>query len=355
MIVNVVRGCRLDSDVQRWWQAAQLGNPRLDSPYFCPDFTVAVSSVRNDVYVAELEDEGERLALFPFQRTWYGVGRPVGGPVCDLQGVISPRQDLAIDPRWLARACGVRFWNLPCVPESQSTFREWRTLPVDAPYMDLCNGFEAYCDQRRAAGSHQVRDTQAQLRRLERKVGPVRIEYDLVDEKVLDTLFVWKSEQYRATGMADGLRGGWIPRLLRKIYQTKGKHFGGMLTALYAGDHLVAAHFGMRSAQVIHWWYPAYDREFGSYSPGLILCLELAREACSRGISRIDLGYGDEPYKRGFMSGAVQVGKVMVDVTTLGRSMRKGWGMGREIIKATPLAMPARRALRPVRRWLCGD
>jgi CelD/BcsL family acetyltransferase involved in cellulose biosynthesis len=348
MLVNVIPACQLSSEVQQWWRTTQNANPRLDSPYFCPEFTAAVDSVRDDVYIAVIENQRGVVTVFPFQRTWYGVGRPVGGPVCDFQGIIS-RQDLTLDPRWLARCCGVQFWDLPCVLTWQSTFQSWQTSTIDAPYMELSCGFEAYCDQRRAVESHQVRDTQRQLRRLGRKVGPVHFEYDIVDKRVLDTLFLWKSAQYRATGMPDGLHGGWIPRLLHRIYETKSKHFSGVLSALYAGDHLVAAHFGMQSERVLHWWYPAYDPKFSTYSPGLILCLELAREACSRGISRIDLGYGYEPYKLGFMSGSTSVAEVAVDATSLARSMRRGWRFARKLIKATPLAAQARRALRSIR------
>jgi CelD/BcsL family acetyltransferase involved in cellulose biosynthesis len=218
--------------------------------------------------------------------------------------------------------------------------------------MDLSNGFEAYSDERRAAGSHQVRESRRKSRRLAREVGPVRFEYDVASKGVMETLLAWKSKQYSATGKADVLRMKWVSQLLYRIHETKGERFSGVLSALYAGDRLVAAHFGMRSQRVLHWWYPAYDPEFASHSPGLILCLELAREASLRGIARIDLGYGDERYKLGFMSGATQVAHVAVDATEWARNLRNGWRSARKLIKATPLAVPARRAMRPIRRWL---
>ena len=351
MLVNVVPGKQLPGKVQEWWRTAQCANPRLDSPYFCPEFTAVVSNVRGDVYVAVIEDLGGIVGVLPFQRTGWGAGRPAGGPVSDFQGIIS-RHDLALDPQWLGRCCGVRFWDFPNVLASQNTFQSWQKLTVDAPYMELGCGFETYCNQRRAAGSRQVRETQRKSRRLADEVGPVRIEYDVADKEVLKTLFLWKGEQYCAAGKYDGLRQGWIPELLHRIHDTKAKHFGGLLSALYAGDHLLALHFGMQSERVLHWWYPVYNREFESYSPGLILCLELAREASLRGISRIDLGYGDERYKLGFMTGATQVCEVAVDSTALARTLRGGWQVVRKLIKATPLAVPARQALRSIRRWL---
>jgi CelD/BcsL family acetyltransferase involved in cellulose biosynthesis len=70
---------------------------------------------------------------------------------------------------------------------------------------------------------------------------------------------------------------------------------------------LVAAHFGIRSRRIWHWWFPAYDREFARYSPGLILLVEMMRAAEGLGLERIDLGRGEALYKRRLMTGAATV------------------------------------------------
>ncbi|HKQ37802.1 MAG TPA: GNAT family N-acetyltransferase [Verrucomicrobiae bacterium] len=351
MLIRIVPGRQLAGEVQDWWLEAQRGNPALSSPYFSPEFTAAVSGVRDDIYVAVVEDKGAIVAILPFQRTRWGAGRPVGGPVSDFQGIIS-HGDVALDPQWLGRGCGVRFWDFPHMLPGQKTFRAFEKLTVDSPYLDLAAGFDAYCGSRRAAGSHQIRETQRKARRLGEEVGPLRFELDVVDKRVLQTLFMWKGQQYSATGKYDGLKQGWIPQLLHRIHDTRKADFAGVLSALYAGEHLVAAHFGMRSERVLHWWYPVYNREFERYSPGLILCLELARAAGLRGIARIDLGYGDERYKLGFMSGAIKVSKVAVDATGFAHALRTGWRVACKLVKATPLAAPARQALGPLRRLL---
>jgi CelD/BcsL family acetyltransferase involved in cellulose biosynthesis len=354
MKVSVSPATRLDDEVTEWWTAAQAADPELGSPYFCPGFTAAVASVRNDVFVGVVRDGSRIVAVLPFQRNWWGAGRPVGGPVCDFQGIIA-EHDLELDPRWLARGCAVRFWDFPNTLGWQRTFASNHVDVVESPYMDLSRGFEAYCDERRAAGSYQIRESHRKGRKLAREVGPLRFEYDAKDPRVMETLLLWKSKQYQATGKPDGLQGGWVRELLDLICDTKEQNFSGLVSALYAGDQLVAAHFGMRSRHVLHWWYPAYDADFGSYSPGLTLCLELAREAASHGISRIDLGYGDERYKLGFISGATRVARVAVDATVGARSLRNGWKGARSLVRATPFAAPARRALRPIRRWLSLD
>jgi CelD/BcsL family acetyltransferase involved in cellulose biosynthesis len=121
------------------------------------------------------------------------------------------------------------------------------------------------------------------------------------------------------------------------------------------GDRLAAVNLCMRSNHVLHSWFPAYDVEFSKYSVGLILLVETARAAESLGIKRIDLGKGDEPYKRDFMSGATMVAEGSVERSPLTYRARSGWHHAREYVKASPLADSARRLarwLRPAHAWL---
>jgi CelD/BcsL family acetyltransferase involved in cellulose biosynthesis len=73
----------------------------------------------------------------------------------------------------------------------------------------------------------------------------------------------------------------------------------GQAQVLLAGEKLVAAHFGLRSRRTLAWWFPVYESAFAAYSPGTILCLELARALGEQRLSLIDLGKGDEDYKAG--------------------------------------------------------
>jgi CelD/BcsL family acetyltransferase involved in cellulose biosynthesis len=59
----------------------------------------------------------------------------------------------------------------------------------------------------------------------------------------------------------------------------------------------VAVHLGLLGKDRLSWWFPAYDPDFGRYSPGLILLLDLINEASSRGIPLVDLGRGEHDYK----------------------------------------------------------
>src|SRR5690606_28472796 len=97
----------------------------------------------------------------------------------------------------------------------------------------------------------------------------------------------------------------WARQLVEHLRTIEGERFAGVLSALYVGDTLAAAHFGIRTRRVLHYWIPAYNHELSRYSPGLLALVELARAASERGIERIDLGTGEERYKLRAATGAM--------------------------------------------------
>jgi CelD/BcsL family acetyltransferase involved in cellulose biosynthesis len=86
-----------------------------------------------------------------------------------------------------------------------------------------------------------------------------------------------------------------------------------MLSLLYAGETLVAGHFGMRSSTVWHYWFPAYDRQFARFSPGLALLLKMAQHAEELGLRCIDLGTGMSLYKKRLMNASVSVAEGSIE------------------------------------------
>jgi CelD/BcsL family acetyltransferase involved in cellulose biosynthesis len=82
---------------------------------------------------------------------------------------------------------------------------------------------------------------------------------------------------------------------------------------LYAGDRPVAGHLGLRSSTSCSYWFPAYDVEFQPYSPGGYLLLRLAETHAQMGVRYLDLGPGEELYKRRFASTQVWLAEGSVD------------------------------------------
>jgi CelD/BcsL family acetyltransferase involved in cellulose biosynthesis len=133
---------------------------------------------------------------------------------------------------------------------------------------------------------------------------------------------------------------------LKRYTQRKRTILLGCYQLLYAGDRLVAGHFGMRSRTVWHCWFPVYDMEMANYSPGLILHLKMAAHAPSAGLHTIDLDRGRSEYKTRLMSKAIVVAHGSVDR----RYSRRIAQNFRIAVAKSPLAAPARPLVRLARR-----
>jgi CelD/BcsL family acetyltransferase involved in cellulose biosynthesis len=294
-----------DADLARWSEIRGT-IPELASPFFTPQYTIAVSSIRSDVRVAILEDGGRIVGFFAHQRGRSQAGRPVGGPLCDFQGLVSER-DIVCDARELLRQAGLRSWRFDHLASGQTVFWPHLRRVSLSRSIDLTSGFDLYAASRRRDGTKQMRSVANLSRKLAREWGPIHFQKQ--DDRLvsLRQVLTWKSAQYLRSGLVDAFRYRWMVELLEVLLETREKEFAGILSTLSAGDRMVAAHMGIRSTDVWHYWITAYDPEFRRYSPGLILLTEMARAAPSLDIHRIDLGKGDELYKRRFANQAVEV------------------------------------------------
>jgi CelD/BcsL family acetyltransferase involved in cellulose biosynthesis len=354
MKITVLPAAQLTAAHLDAWDRFQRADPALDSPYFRPEFTQAVAAVRADVRVALLEEGGEIGGFFPFQRGRLGTARPVGGKMCDFQGVIA-RRGLDFDAGALVRACGLHAWDFDHVPAAQTRFGPWQLATADSPFMDLSRGFDAYrahCDR---PGPMSFKRLAEKARKMERQIGPLRFVAHAAEPQALAALLVWKSAQYRRKKVTDVFAFGWTVQLLERVLAERSPAFRGMLHALYAGDQLAAVELILRSYGVCHSWFPAYNPDLARYSPGLLLVVEQAKAAQHMGVRRIDLGKGVADYKAYFMNGASVVTEGCVAPRSLVRWLRIGWRRTHAWAKAGLLGGPVRLAgrwTRPLRGWL---
>jgi CelD/BcsL family acetyltransferase involved in cellulose biosynthesis len=173
----------------------------------------------------------------------------------------------------------------------------------------------------------------------------VRFSAHSSDTAALAWLVERKREQYASTGARDHFADPRHRNLLRLLMDTQGSGCAGMLSTLRMGDHLVAAHFGIRSQHVLHWWFPVYDPAFAAYGPGWIMLRELALAAPELGLERIDLGRGDDEYKRRARTGEVQVAVGLVTGTEVRRVARRARRTAVNAAKASPMAPMLRRVV----------
>jgi CelD/BcsL family acetyltransferase involved in cellulose biosynthesis len=261
------------------------------------------------------------------------VALPVGSRLSDFHGVIAADR-FQFDPLDLLRACGLSSWRFDHLLSSQAPLSKFGYRHADSPFIDLASGFDAYWGKL----SSGFRTSQRRRRiNAERELGPVRFEPDVRDASVFAQLCTWKREQYKHTKVLDVLGVNWVRELLEQILTFRGREFSAMLSVLYAGETPLAICYLLRSGSVLHSWFPAYDREYGRYSPGMQLNMEILRAAPSLGITRVDLGKGKEEYKRTLQTGAIQVSEGAVDRSSLKTGARSAWWAVRNRLQDSPL------------------
>ncbi|MDH6196227.1 CelD/BcsL family acetyltransferase involved in cellulose biosynthesis [Mycobacterium frederiksbergense] len=329
------------------WHALRSANPALDSPYFHPEFAAAVHASGPSVSVVVMRSfAGEISALLPGHR----VGRrlyPVGWPGADFQGpVLAPGtklrpMDLLVD--------GVREFEFDHLLPQGPGFDPWTIASQSSPYLDTTGGLDGYL----ARASRSGRDNMGQARRraakAERTYGPVRFAADVVDHEVLARVIELKRAQYAATGSRDYFAKPARIDLMHRLLQTRGSGFGGILSTMHIGDQLVAAHFGIRSDHVLHWWFPVYDPAYAQLSPGWILLRELVAATPGLGVLRIDLGRGDDEYKRRAKTGEILVSQGIVTRSSTRRMLRRARHSSINAAKASPAGPVLRQLARRLR------
>jgi CelD/BcsL family acetyltransferase involved in cellulose biosynthesis len=354
MSIRLIPGKQLTGELCARWDEIQRSNPTLSSPYFRPEFTQTVAAIRSDVEVAVIEGPDGIDAFFPFQRCGWGAAQPVAGRLSDFHGVIAA-PGFRIDCRTLLSGCKLSSWRFDHLLTSQQDFQPFMWTMADTTYIDLANtGYKGYLANRKQHTS-EIATTERKLRKLEREVGPLRLEWHSTDKQALETLLRWKSEQYLRTGLRDLFTFEWIRAFFDRLLQQDSPGLKGLFSGLYAGDRLVAAHLGMSSHHVLHWWFPSYDRELSKYSPGLGMILMILQAGADHGITRLDFGKGDEEYKFKFATGIDQVAEGTVNLRLSTHLMHRTWQATRDWVRSSPLHGPTQAPLRWVRRmrdWL---
>ncbi|MEM7199825.1 MAG: GNAT family N-acetyltransferase [Planctomycetota bacterium] len=316
------------------WRAIQRDCPDLHTPFFSPEYVAAVAAHRDDIGVAVLRDGADDVGFLPFQRSAQGIGRGVGGRLCEFHGVVAP-PSLGWDPAQLLDACDLRAWHFDHLLTRGAALRPYEWGDTGSPYMDLSSGFDAYHTALRARGSRQVSQALRKARKLEREVGPLRFELRSADRSILAQLMAWKAEQQRNTGRLVMFDYPWVVETLQRIQTTETADFAGWLSVLYLGDRPIASHLGMRSHGVLHWWFPSYDRDYERFSPGLILLVRIAEAANDAGVRQIDLGKGTERYKTSFRSDDRMIAEGMVHRHRSQAALRRSWYRAKRWIRAS--------------------
>jgi CelD/BcsL family acetyltransferase involved in cellulose biosynthesis len=348
MQINSLKWPELTSEQIRAWSALQRADSTFASPFFRPEFAALVAGVRPEVEVAVFENGRRCVGFWPYHRDSRNVAHCIGLHLSDYEGmVIEP--ELVWPPEDVLRQCGLAAWSFGHLIPSLAPLRQFHWSYSESPVIDVNGGFDKYREQKRRGGSLILKRASQKFRKIEREVGEIRFLAQCKDRRLLDTVIELKRAQYRRIRSIDHLAAQWTRELLRSIAEFDNGEFAGMLSALFAGDHLVAAHLGIRSGKVLHGWFPVYDREFEKYSPGMLFWIRLVEQSATLGIETIDLGCGDERYKGRLKTGDIRLAEGAVDLRIATRGLRRAcWWTGR-LIRSSTLAPPLRCVVRSAR------
>ena len=351
MKVSVIRPQELDDTQIKNWNTIQLSEPSLASPYFCPNFTLAAAECIEDVFVAVLENDSKEIGYFPFQRKSQFIGGPVGGMLSDYQAVII-NSDTEWDASSLIQKCGLGVWDFDHLISSQKPFEPFHQRSCHSPIMNISDGFEAYCQERKKSGAKRVSQFLRKSRKIENELENIRVEIFEKDPRVLNQIFLWKLEQCRRTGVVEFFNFIWARELVERIFYMREKNFSGLVSAMYHGDNIVAAHMGMRTETVLHYWFPTYNSEYSKYSPGGILLLHLAKALSKDNVKYIDLGKGEDIYKASFANSQIDLaeGSVMIPSLTASRVKLKRQFIN--YLRTSTMLKPAKNSYKYIRELL---
>ena len=121
MDVEVLSARSLRPTLCEVWTKLQLSNPDLTSPFFAPEFTMAVAAIRDSVEVAVIKVGNQIVAIFPFQRRTASLAASVAGVLSDYHGLIC-EPGFNCDLRELLRKCRLAGFDFDHVPASQGWF-----------------------------------------------------------------------------------------------------------------------------------------------------------------------------------------------------------------------------------------
>lgn len=299
---TVVRAKDLDAaHYTRWHQL--LAEAPVHSAFLSPDYAQAADTAFGNVHVG-IFDSGAGAAYLPFalpglRGKILRAASPAGEHFADYFGLVAS-PSFRISPQDLLAHCGLHAFLFTHLDDSQQTYG----LSGEKPARGLRirqqgeSGFIAELHER---DKKFANDTERRLKKLTRDHGELRFAVEAADGDTLDWVIARKLDQYRRTGKRKHpFSTSADHQFLRTLARIDHPHCRPRLTSLYCGERRIAAHFGLQCLDTLSYWFPVYDPELHSYSPGRLLLWETLRQAESLGIRCIDRGEGDTQAKRDF-------------------------------------------------------
>ena len=333
--IIVKRAHELTETDRTAWKDLRASNKATYSPYFHLDYTLLISDLRDDVFIACVYENELPIGFLPYQGQRFA--RPVGAPMTDYHGFIC-KEDSSFNTVEILKAVGIGAYHFSASVNSQmsSHFQS----EDDGVLMDLNAGAKMWREARDGSYRRHLKSNRRRIRKATEDIGEPRFVWKSKDQSVFDQLMAWKKQKFSETGKYDVLSADWTLELLSKLWQRNDDGLRCDMQALYFGDRLSAIDLGLSDGQTFHSWIVAYDGELHSYAPGIQLLEGLLDTADSLGYTRIDLGVGTDGYKRHYATEPVKAGTGFIaaqgSAAALSNLYSKAESFGQKALKDAP-------------------
>jgi len=287
------------SHIERWRELHKQ-ETALRSPFTTYEFCRSVDRVRGQVFVSVLEHRGKSQAFFAFERSsryFPGIARKPGGHLSDCYGIIGgSRQPLR--EQELLRAAGLSVFSFDHVPVQEQGMPVWRGIISHGLRVELAD-FDSYIQQLRNKNKKFVKDVERLGHQLVQQYGPVDFRWQTTNQSFeLERLIDRKRSQYLNSGNQDALQPAWTRRLLSELLDAQETDCQAILSTLYCGETWIASNLALVSGDLLHIWFPVYNRQVRRFGPGHILFFNILKSAADRGLRSVDFGGGVASYKK---------------------------------------------------------
>ena len=289
-----------------FWRGTVAQNPQYQQAFLTASFCEQVAKVDNKVRVVVIHAGGALVGVWPLRQhhSWlghFGVYEPVAGAMSDYFGaVVTPGIVFNIDST--LRSAGIGAVVFSHLDETQGVIGLTGDDARPGLRTVIQGVGEAHWVQLRTLDKKLTADTERRERKLVAEHGALTFELmSSTPDKDLDELIALKKAQYTRTGKDDAvLFDDHNTLILRGLLHTATPECCGLLSVLRVDGKLVAAHFGLRCNSTLHFWFPAYAKEYAALSPGRILFRRILTEGSQQGLRVLDRGGGDSQAKRDF-------------------------------------------------------
>jgi CelD/BcsL family acetyltransferase involved in cellulose biosynthesis len=281
------------------WRTLEQRAP-IAAPFVCFDWLAAWADVYAPARLAVVRvgDGAEPLALGLVEVARGGRWRFAGRPVASERGLLAAPAGL--EPAWRAVGSWLR-----------ANPRRWATLdataiPADAtsalptglrgtslvPVLMIPHSFEAYLEQRSRSSRKHYRSILRRIAREDAVLGPVR-DADL--ERALHDFIVLHGRRAASKGERHPAVDERLERVLVTLADVPSVRLRVLELALRGRRIGVTVRLERPGGT---WFYNGgFDPDAAKLAPGIALELASIRDAIERGVRRLDLGPGAQPYK----------------------------------------------------------